>query len=1225
MKETRMTHNRKTSVTVKIVLLTVSVGLISLIASDWYIYSVARKVIRNTAISELTAIRETKARQIEDHFDHLRQLVGTLAESDRLLRAVREFRLVYKDLDEKFLPDPMGMIMVDAALSDHQREQLIATGMSPDSDPRRFAPPLPASAASRVLQYLYMLGRKEQEMAAAADDYSRALLAAFDAVHRSFEPLMKTIVQGLGFFDLFLVDPQTGVVVYSYAKEPDFATSLESGPYRNTELAAVYKAARDTDSPAFVRISDFKLYGPSGFAPAAFIGCPIFLGAKKEGILILQVSIDEINAIMTADRRWAMEGMGRTGESLLIGPDLRMRSDSRFLLESPESYFATMEARGTDSGTLGLMERNRTAILLQSVDTVAGKELIEGKTGVRLTEDYRGKLTLNAFRPVQIPDLEWGILVKVDESELMEPVFQIRRKILLVIPFLLAAIVGISVLLSRQILRPVGLLLDGIRSLQKGDLGARVSVVSSDEIGTLAKAFNKMADNLQEAHDQRRLVLDSAGEGIFGLDTTGVVTFVNAAALGMLGYTEAQVMQQPMHPLVHHSHPDGTPFPKETCSMYLSYSQGEVHTVDSEVLWRKDGTPIPVEYNSMPIRKGGEVIGAVVSFRDIAERKAAEEAIRRSEERVRRILDTASEGFWFLDNDAVTLQVNPAMCRILGREEGEVVGRKGTEFYDEKGREILREQLALRDQGVDSSYENEVVRPDGTRVSCLFSATPFFDENGVKVGAFAMVTDITEKRRAEEAMRESEQRLKLALKGGNIGFWDIDFVSEASVYDEKWAQMLGYELKEIEQTRQTWVESVHPEDRERVLQVGQDYREGKRSEYEVEYRAVTKTGNERWFVSRGTAVSWDEAGKPVRMVGTVRDITDRKRAEMVQARRLRSEKAMAAVSRALLGSSTEQETLRGALKQLLTAAQVDRVYVFRNREDQDRGLCMEHWLEADAPGIEPIGSDDRPVVWPYQKGFSRWVTEMAGGRPVMGTVAELPEAERERLKHRELVSLLNLPIFVQGKWFGFVGFEDAFLERFWSSSDVTLLGTTAEIIGAFVERQQVQEEIRASEERVKTIVHSISAGIIVIHPEDRTISDVNPVAAEMIGLPREKIVGKICHRFICPREDRNCPILDLEEEIDNAERVLLTADGREIPILKTVVPVMLGGKKHLLESFVDISERKAAEEELQRNLEELERFNQLTINREERMIRLKEEINELQRQMGMPEKYKIVE
>jgi PAS domain S-box-containing protein len=181
-----------------------------------------------------------------------------------------------------------------------------------------------------------------------------------------------------------------------------------------------------------------------------------------------------------------------------------------------------------------------------------------------------------------------------------------------------------------------------------------------------------------------------------------------------------------------------------------------------------------------------------------------------------------------------------------------------------------------------------------------------------------------------------------------------------------------------------------------------------------------------------------------------------------------------------------------------------------------------------------------------------------------------------------------------------------------------------ESIRDVTETRRIQEALKESEARVTTILNAINTGIIVIHVESRTISDINPVASKMIGLSREEIIGKTCHQFICPREEQDCPIMDHGQKIDNAERILIAAEGREIQILKTVVPITLNGEKHLLESFVDISERKEAEAELQNKLKELERFNQLTIDREFRMIQLKEEINRLYEQLDKEKKYKIV-
>ena len=168
---------------------------------------------------------------------------------------------------------------------------------------------------------------------------------------------------------------------------------------------------------------------------------------------------------------------------------------------------------------------------------------------------------------------------------------------------------------------------------------------------------------------------------------------------------------------------------------------------------------------------------------------------------------------------------------------------------------------------------------------------------------------------------------------------------------------------------------------------------------------------------------------------------------------------------------------------------------------------------------------------------------------------------------------------------------------------------------------QTQSAACESEERLQTILDTVQAGIVVVDAEEHVIVEANPVALKMIGAPKEQVVGHVYHKYICPAERGRCPITDLGEVVNNSERVLLKADGQAIPVLKTVTSVMLNGRKHLLDSFVDITERKQAEEELRKNIAQLERFNRLAVGREQKMIELKREVNDLLRTLGREEKY----
>jgi two-component system sensor kinase FixL len=138
------------------------------------------------------------------------------------------------------------------------------------------------------------------------------------------------------------------------------------------------------------------------------------------------------------------------------------------------------------------------------------------------------------------------------------------------------------------------------------------------------------------------------------------------------------------------------------------------------------------------------------------------------------------------------------------------------------------------------------------------------------------------------------------------------------------------------------------------------------------------------------------------------------------------------------------------------------------------------------------------------------------------------------------------------------------------------------------ERQRIEQTLRENEQRLNTVLCDILMGVLIVDVETRTITDVNPHAAEIIGLPREEIIGKTCHKFVCSAEQGSCPIADLGQTVDQSEQVLLRADGRKAPILKTVTSAVWQGRTYFIESFIDISERKKAEEDLKESLSLLE-------------------------------------
>jgi PAS domain S-box-containing protein len=194
--------------------------------------------------------------------------------------------------------------------------------------------------------------------------------------------------------------------------------------------------------------------------------------------------------------------------------------------------------------------------------------------------------------------------------------------------------------LARDVVGAVDRLANTATSIAGGDLAQRIGFGRRDEIGQAGAAFDRMTDQLQGMIQRNDTILRTAAEGIFGLDRDGRTMFANPAAIRATGYTRQEIIGQHQHSLIHHSRGDGTPYPSEECPIYRSLTEGVPSRGADEVFWRKDGTSFPIEYTSAAIREADEIVGAVVTFRDITDRLEAERALQ---ERARELARSNAE------------------------------------------------------------------------------------------------------------------------------------------------------------------------------------------------------------------------------------------------------------------------------------------------------------------------------------------------------------------------------------------------------------------------------------------------------------------------------------------------------------------------------------------------------------------------------------------------------
>ena len=358
----------------------------------------------------------------------------------------------------------------------------------------------------------------------------------------------------------------------------------------------------------------------------------------------------------------------------------------------------------------------------------AGRSKIEIDTnGYR---DYRGVPVFGVW--LWDADLGLGLATEIDVTEAMSGYYQLRGTVFGVLGLTLFLAVGAVLLV-----------------LILGERTSHALMRARDNLeATVDERTAELQENqkqLEAAVERSGLILDSAGEGIFGVDLEGKVGFINPAANRMLGYGPDELIGLAVHEKIHHSHGDGSGYPKEECPMYRTYLEGASHHIVDEVLWRKDGEPFPVEYTSMPIKKDGRVVGAVVTFMDITERKEMETALLAERERLQEILDNSPVGVG-ISTEGVVRFTNPRFIELFDRKEGE----SALEAYvNPQDREYIVKELER--SGVVRDYELQTLGPNSKIRDTL--ATFIRTEYEGQTGILSWLVDLGGLKKAERELK----------------------------------------------------------------------------------------------------------------------------------------------------------------------------------------------------------------------------------------------------------------------------------------------------------------------------------------------------------------------------------------------------------------------------------------------------------------------------------------
>jgi methyl-accepting chemotaxis protein len=368
-------------------------GLIPIIVIGLFAFYFAKSVLIEQNEIKFQAVVQTKKIAIEEYFNTIKKQVKTLSNNKMIVDATKNFKtqfhsFIEENSDQNNIND-MRNELKQYYLGPFAGEYKNQNGK--EAPAGMFLEQLDDIAVAAQYYYIQKnanpLGSKH--LLDYSDDQS-----SYSLTHKSVHPIVRQYLEEFGYYDIFIIDDETGHIIYSVFKELDYGTSLRNGPYADTNFAEAYRKARQKMKGEIVLV-DYKQYSPSYEAPASFIASPIYDGSTKVGVLVFQMPIDRLNKIMTN-----IDGLGETGETYLVGQDKLLRSDSRL---DPELRNVVSSFRNPDKSRVDVPEMALA---------------FKGEIGHTESINYLEQDVLTAYLPVDLTDeIRWAAIANIHTSE----------------------------------------------------------------------------------------------------------------------------------------------------------------------------------------------------------------------------------------------------------------------------------------------------------------------------------------------------------------------------------------------------------------------------------------------------------------------------------------------------------------------------------------------------------------------------------------------------------------------------------------------------------------------------------------------------------------------------------------------------------------------------------------------------------------------------------------
>lgn len=484
---------KRLSIKSQLMLMLLGVSLGSVLVVGLLSVDRAKANLRFAIRNQLTGLRATRTHQIESLFQDLRNHIETLSEDRMVVSAMVEFYRGYEEVSNNYIFSEQW----NNALQEYYAKEFLPRLAKNVPGELKVESYIPQSQTSKYLQYHYIVKNPypigEKHKFTDAGDGS-----SYSKSHAKYHEIFRNLVDKFGYSDLFLIDPTSGNIVYAVSKNTDFTANLDTGLYRESNLSQVVAAVQKNPERHTVKLVDFQPYRPSWATPVAFAAGPIYNGPHMVGILAIQLPVEKLDAIMTANRNWENEGLGKTGETYLVGADFLMRSNSRFLIENTAADKPASPPSPAPGENIPLFDPLKSSILSQKVNTQAAQKALAGEADTAIVKNYRDITVFSSYTPLRIPDLNWAIIAEKNLSETDAPIIALQTYLVMVVVIIIVIVTWLANVAASLFLQPVNKLLAALRRVQKGELNVKLQQESNDEFGELTDTFNATIVSVQQ-------------------------------------------------------------------------------------------------------------------------------------------------------------------------------------------------------------------------------------------------------------------------------------------------------------------------------------------------------------------------------------------------------------------------------------------------------------------------------------------------------------------------------------------------------------------------------------------------------------------------------------------------------------------------------------------------------------------------------------------------------